>query len=79
MKFLLYKEEALKFLEAAHEGEKNPIISFNIDSLEEEYDYATDEEQIIRAKQVAINESYEAIEFAVKEPINALIMNLGAD
>ena len=52
------------------------VSEFEMDKLEQEYDYDTDEDQILRAKEMMANENFSAIEFAVHDDPLLLIGNL---
>jgi hypothetical protein len=73
--YKLYKDEDLKFLQATY-SDKSFVIDFNMDKLELEYDYDTDEEQMHSAKEMLVNENLSAIEFCVKEDPLLLVGNL---
>ena len=47
-----------------------------MNKLELEYDYETDEEQVLRSKQLLTTENYKAVEFFVQDDPQLLADNL---
>lgn len=74
-KYKLYKDQDLEFLKANTPGSKS-ILSFNMKKLELEYDYDTDDEQLLAAKKMLTKENMDAIEYFVKEDPLILVGNL---
>ena len=60
--FKCYKEEDLEFLRATNK-KKELILDFNMKNLEPEFDYATDEEQMGKARRKLYRENINAVEF----------------
>ena len=52
------------------------VDGFDMDGLEIEYDYETDEEQITRAKQLLVYENLKAVDFFVTDDPATLVGNL---
>ena len=83
-KFKRYPEEELHFLQNqfvmenkdSYKHWETTVSEFEMDKLEQEYDYDTDEDQILRAKEMMANENFSAIEFAVHDDPLLLIGNL---
>lgn len=55
---------------------KKLILDFNMDKLELEYDYDTDEEQLKAAKEMLMQENISAVEFIIKDDPILLVGNL---
>lgn len=78
-KFKRYHDSKLAFLQAKTPDGRRLILDFNLSKLEIEYDYETDEEQLISAKEMLVQENISAIEFCVKEDPLLLVGNLNED
>ena len=50
------------------------ISEFEMDKLEEEYDYDTDEDQILKAKEMMASENFSAVQYFVMEDILLLCL-----
>jgi hypothetical protein len=57
-------------------GKYDRLADFPLHGLEEEYDYDTEEEQLLKAKKHMVNECVLAIEFFIKEDPVLLVENL---
>ena len=71
-KYKLYSEEDLNFLKATYQiPEKTEdgkvklvnkfVLDFNMKKLELEYDYDTDDEQLVAAREMLMEDNFEAI------------------
>ena len=58
------------------DNSKKLILDFNMDKLELEYDYDTDDEQLKAAKEMLMTENISAVEFTIKEDPILLVGNL---
>lgn len=52
------------------------LVDFNIEKLEQEYDYDTDEGQLYAARAMLMKENTDAISFYVKEDATLLVDNI---
>ena len=66
----------MEFLQREHKRIGGKILEFDMKKLEVEYDYDTDEEQVLRAKRLLKNETFMAIEYFVKDDPLFLVGNL---
>lgn len=88
--YKLYDEDDLHFLKATsyvpemtEDGRyrmvQKYILDFNMKKLELEYDYDTDDEQLIAAKEMLMEDNFEAIQYCVhKDPLD-LVGNLNSE
>lgn len=76
MDFKLYKETDLEFLFLPTQQDGSRLVDFNIEKLEQEYDYDTDEGQLLAAKAMLMKENMDAIQFYVKEEAIVLVDNI---
>ena len=75
--FTVYNENTLKFMHKGLTADKSvSIADYNMDKLEVEYDYETDEEQIYRAKKYLVAEQAMSVEFCIKDDPLVLVSNL---
>ena len=66
----------LSFLRAKVAGSNSRLIlDFNMEKLELEYDYDTDEEQLRAARDMLMHENISAVEFIIKEDPTLLVGN----
>ena len=89
-RYKLYDEDDLNFLKARNmvpemteDGKvqfvSKYILDFNMKKLELEYDYDTDDEQLIAAKEMLMEDNFEAIQYCVhKDPLD-LVGNLNSE
>lgn len=56
-------------------GKYERLEQFPLVNLEEEYDYSTEEEQVVKAKKHMHKEGYQAIEFFVRDDPILLVEN----
>jgi hypothetical protein len=70
-------EKDLSFLkQRRNDGKGKLILDFNMSKLEQEYDYDTDDDQLMTAKEMLVQETISAVEFCVKEDPLLLVGNL---
>lgn len=74
--YKLYDERDLSFLKQKNNHGKRLVLDFNINKLELEYDYDTDEGQMKQAKEMLAQENAQAIDFTIKENPIDLVENL---
>ena len=64
----MYREQDLDYLwKPTKKGDRATLLEFNINKLQLEYDYDTDEDQLVAAKSMLIRENLGAIQFYAKE------------
>ena len=72
----MYRENVLVFLkQELKKGHGKTLLDFNMNKLELEYDYNTDEDQLLAAKRLLNRENYDAIEFCVDNDPLLLVDN----
>ena len=75
-KFKRYPDNELQFLKAKFNKEAKKVSDFDMNKLELEYDYETDEDQMYKAKELLIRETVQAVQFFVTDDPELLVGNL---
>lgn len=76
--FRLYDEDELSFMHVTHNGDNTPVVRFDLDKLEPDNYYDTDQEMILKGKEWLLGENYQAVN-AFNKLVPEFVSNLDND